>query len=86
MMSQFNINSVNTLHIHNAKPTHPYFEVKPHSQIDRTDAITAYLDGTIGVVQELISNDDNSELRSLLYLINLNLDTVRDMINQPVAK
>lgn len=85
-MSQFNINSVNTLHIHNAKPTHPYFEVKPHSQIDRADAINAYLDGTIGVVQELISNEDNSELRSLLYLINLNLDTVRDMISQPVAK
>lgn len=85
-MSQFNINSVNTLHIHNAKPTHPYFEVKPHSQIDRADAINAYLDGTIGVVQELISNEDNSELRSLLYLINLNLDTVRDMISQPATK
>lgn len=85
-MSQFNINSVTTLHIHNAKPTHPYFEVKPHSQIDRADAINAYLDGTIGVVQELISNEDNSELRSLLYLINLNLDTVRDMISQPATK
>ena len=85
-MSQFNINSVNTLHIHNTKPTHPYFEVKPHSQIDRADAINAYLDGTIGVVQELISNEDNSELRSLLYLINLNLDTVRDMISQPATK
>ena len=85
-MSQFNINSVNTLHIHNAKPTHPYFEVKPHSQIDRADAINAYLDGTIGVVQELISNEENRELHSLLYLINLNLDTVRDMISQPVAK
>lgn len=85
-MSQFNINSVNTLHIHNAKPTHPYFEVKPHSQIDRADAINAYLDGTIGVVQELISNEDNSELRSLLYLINLNLDTVRDMLSQPATK
>lgn len=85
-MTQFNINSVNTLHIHNAKPTHPYFEVKPHSQIDRADAINAYLDGTIGVVQELISNEDNSELRSLLYLINLNLDTVRDMISQPATK
>lgn len=85
-MSQFNINSVNTLHIHNAKPTHPYFEVKPHSQIDRADAINAYLDGTIGVVQELISNEGNSELRSLLYLINLNLDTVRDMISQPATK
>lgn len=85
-MSQFNINSVTTLHIHNAKPTHPYFEVKPHSQIDRADAINAYLDGTIGVVQELISNEENSELRSLLYLINLNLDTVRDMISQPATK
>lgn len=85
-MSQFNINSVNTLHIHNAKPTHPYFEVKPHSQIDRADAITAYLDGTIGVVQELIANEDNRELHSLLHLITLNLDTVRDMIGQPVAK
>lgn len=85
-MSQFNINSVTTLHIHNAKPTHPYFEVKPHSQIDRADAINAYLDGTIGVVQELISNEDNSELRSLLYLINLNLDTVRDMLSQPATK
>ena len=85
-MSQFNINSVNTLHIHNAKPTHPYFEVKPHSQIDRADAINAYLDGTIGVVQELISNEDNSELRSLLYLIYLNLDTVRDMISHPATK
>lgn len=85
-MSQFNINSVNTLHIHNAKPTHPYFEIKPHSQIDRADAITAYLDGTIGVVQELIANEDNRELHSLLYLINLNLDTVRDMLSQPVAK
>ena len=85
-MTQFNINSVNTLHIHNAKPTHPYFEVKPHSQIDRADAINAYLDGTIGVVQELISNEDNSELRSLLYRINLNLDTVRDMISQPATK
>ena len=79
-MTQYNINSVNTLHIHNPKPSHPYFEVKPHSQIDRADA---YLDGTIGVVQELISNDENRELRSLLYLINLNLDTVRDMLNQP---
>lgn len=85
-MSQFNINSVNTLHIHNAKPTHPYFEVKPHSQIDRADAITAYLDGTIGIVQEMIDNDNNRELQSLLYLINLNLDTVRDMIGQPVVK
>ena len=85
-MSQFNINSVNTLHIHNAKPTHPYFEVKPHSQIDRADAINAYLDGTIGVVQELISNEENRELHSLLYLINLNLDTVRDMISQPATK
>lgn len=85
-MSQFNINSVNTLHIHNAKPTHPYFEVKPHSQIDRADAITAYLDGTIGVVQELISNENNRELHSLLHLINLNLDTVRDMLVQPVAQ
>lgn len=85
-MSQFNINSVNTLHIHNAKPTHPYFEVKPHSQIDRADAINAYLDGTIGVVQELISNEENSNLRSLLYLINLNLDTVRDMLSQPATK
>lgn len=85
-MSQFNINSVTTLHIHNAKPTHPYFEVKPHSQIDRADAITAYLDGTIGVVQELISNENNRELLSLLHLINLNLDTVRDMLVQPVAQ
>ena len=85
-MSQFNINSVNTLHIHNAKPTHPYFEVKPYSQIDRADAINAYLDGTIGVVQELISNEENRELHSLLYLINLNLDTVRDMISQPATK
>ena len=85
-MSQFNINSVNTLHIHNAKPTHPYFEVKPHSQIDRADAINAYLDGTIGVIQELISNEENRELHSLLYLINLNLDTVRDMISQPATK
>ena len=85
-MSQFNINSVTTLHIHNAKPTHPYFEVKPHSQIDRADAINAYLDGTIGVVQELISNEENSNLRSLLYLINLNLDTVRDMLSQPATK
>ncbi len=85
-MSQFNINSVNTLHIHNAKPTHPYFEVKPHSQIDRADAINAYLDGTIGVIQELISNDENRELHSLLYLINLNLDTVRDMLSQPAAQ
>lgn len=85
-MSQFNINSVNTLHIHNAKPTHPYFEVKPHSQIDRADAITAYLNGTIGIVQEMIDNDNNRELQSLLHLINLNLDTVRDMIDQPVSK
>ena len=85
-MSQFNINSVNTLHIHNAKPTHPYFEVKPHSQIDRADAINAYLDGTIGVIQELISNEENRELHSLLYLINLNLDTVRDMLSQPATK
>lgn len=85
-MSQFNINSVTTLYIHNAKPTHPYFEVKPHSQIDRADAITAYLDGTIGVVQELISNENNRELHSLLHLINLNLDTVRDMLVQPVAQ
>ena len=85
-MSQFNINSVNTLHIHNDKPTHPYFEVKPHSPLDRADAITAYLDGTIGVVQELISNEENRDLHSLLYLINLNLDTVRDMIGQPVIK
>lgn len=85
-MTQFNINSVNTLHIHNAKPTHPYFEIKPHSQIDRADAITAYLDGTIGVVQELISNEANSDLHSLLHLINLNLDTVRDMLSQPVVK
>jgi hypothetical protein len=85
-MSQYNINSVNTLHIHNPKPSHPYFEVKPHSQIDKADAITAYLDGTIGVVQELISNEENRPLHSLLYLINLNLDTVRDMINQPVAR
>lgn len=85
-MSQFNINSVTTLHIHNAEPTHPYFEVKPHSQIDRADAITAYLDGTIGVIQELISNENNRELHSLLHLINLNLDTVRDMLIQPVAQ
>lgn len=85
-MSQFNFNSVNTLHIHNTKPSHPYFEVKPHSQLDRADAITAYLDGTIGIIQELIGNEEHRELHSLLHLVTLNLDTVRDMLSSPLVK